>query len=302
MNFSKIHVVGGPLVLATDAQVTSAQQELWVTFPNGYREYVTELGEGLLGNAFIRIYPPWRILSELEDWRARIRRHWLWDKGRKCLPKERAVESVIVGDTVNGDELVFHPGRSDHLFVLPRENDKIYDAGPDLMTAIEWMCESGKLTKRFAERDFKPFDRRSKNTRAKRSSEKKAETDDSLDATATALQKWAKQHGLLKAAEASFREWLAEETQPIFGMERKEVTKDQVIVQLKDQVLVFQPEKHQQPCVLSTLIMKDAETGFYFGEFQLQTSLNGNNDGFIAKLMHPHIKALAKRFFKVALP
>ena len=55
------------------------------------------------------------------------------------LPKERAVECVIVGDTMNGDELIFHPTRNNRLFVLPNESDQVLDAGGDLLMAIEWM-------------------------------------------------------------------------------------------------------------------------------------------------------------------
>ena len=54
-----------PLVLATPADVTKAENELWITFPKGYREYVTILGEGVLGGSFVRDYPPWRIFATL---------------------------------------------------------------------------------------------------------------------------------------------------------------------------------------------------------------------------------------------
>jgi hypothetical protein len=79
-----------------------------------YREYITGLGEGVLGS-FIRIYPTWRIESELAEWRSRINKYWFWDAGKDLLPKERALEFVIIGDTVNGDEIVFHPFRRNRL-------------------------------------------------------------------------------------------------------------------------------------------------------------------------------------------
>ena len=88
MDLKKIRVVGGPLVRATAADVADAESQLWITFPPGYREYVTTLGEGVLGGSFVRVYPPWRI-RELAEWRDRIRKYWFWDKGRKVLPKER---------------------------------------------------------------------------------------------------------------------------------------------------------------------------------------------------------------------
>jgi hypothetical protein len=153
----------GPLVRATVRDVADLEARLWITFPAGYREYVTELGEGELGE-FVNIYPPWRIDRELEDWRLRISKYWLWDDGAKLLPKDRAVECVIVGDTGNGDELIFHPRHPDRLFVLPGRGSggdgEIFVAGADLLSAIDWICSSGKLTRRFKDRTLRPYDSR----------------------------------------------------------------------------------------------------------------------------------------------
>src|SRR4051794_17604853 len=118
MKIDEVQIVGGPLVLAMPEDVDSLESRLWIEFPDGYREYVTRLGEGVLGGSLVRIYPPWRVEKELRTWRRRIAKYWFWDEGREVLPKDRAVECVIVGDTVNGDDLVFYPGRHDRLFVL----------------------------------------------------------------------------------------------------------------------------------------------------------------------------------------
>src|SRR5215510_2865555 len=47
--FENITVIGSPLVLSTPAEVDTAQAHLGIRFPTGYREYVTKLGEGVLG-------------------------------------------------------------------------------------------------------------------------------------------------------------------------------------------------------------------------------------------------------------
>ena len=91
---------------------------------------------------------------------ARIKRYWFWDEGKELLPKERALECVVLGDTVNGDELIFHPGRPDRLFVLPHESENVFDPGRDVLEAVEWICASGQLVEPFAERQFEPFDSR----------------------------------------------------------------------------------------------------------------------------------------------
>ena len=160
MKIEDVHLVGKPLVLATADDVDDLASRFWITVPPGYREYVTRLGEGVLGGSLVRIYPPWRIEKELPEWRRRISKYWFWDEGREVLPKERAAECVIVGDTLNGDELLFHPNRPSRLFVLPHDSGQVFDAGGDLLAAVEWMCASGELVEPFDERNFEPFDSR----------------------------------------------------------------------------------------------------------------------------------------------
>jgi hypothetical protein len=162
--FENITVIGSPLVLSTPAEVDAAESHLGIRFPTGYREYVTKFGEGVLGGSYIRIYPPHRILggtsNNLLQWRQRISAYWFWDLGRDVLTKEEALQSVIIGDTLDGDELIVHPSKPERVFVLPRNRHKIYVAGDGLPEAIEWLCSSGTLTEAFDERNFEPFDTR----------------------------------------------------------------------------------------------------------------------------------------------
>jgi hypothetical protein len=161
--FETIVAIGGPLVLSTAAEVDAAEAQLGVRFPTGYREYVTRFGEGVLGGSYLRIYPPHRILSgpnNVLEWRRRIDEYWFWDDGRDVLTKEAALQSVIIGDTVDGDELVVHPGNPERILVLPRDSGEIHACGDGLPAAIEWLCSSGALTAAFDERNFEPFDSR----------------------------------------------------------------------------------------------------------------------------------------------
>jgi hypothetical protein len=161
--FENVTVVSGPLVLSPPAEVDAAEAQLGIRFPTGYREYVTRFGEGVLGGSYIRIYPPRRILSglnNLAEWRQRIDQFWFWDDGRDVLTKPQALESVIIGDTLDGDELIVHPSNPERVYVLPRNSETIYVAGDGLPAVIEWLCGSGTLTEAFSERDFEPFDSR----------------------------------------------------------------------------------------------------------------------------------------------
>jgi hypothetical protein len=158
--FDRYKIVGDKLFQSTSKEVDEAEGQLGILFPSGYREYVTVFGEGVLGGSYIRIYPPDRILRELPEWRKRIDEYWFWDAGHKVLTKEEALQSVIVGDTLAGDELIVHPGRSDSIFVLPRQFEDIFVAGDRLPAAIEWLCSSGTLCEPFSDRNFEPFSTR----------------------------------------------------------------------------------------------------------------------------------------------
>jgi hypothetical protein len=204
LKIEDVQVVSKSLVLATPAEVDVLASRLWITFPAGYTQYVTKLGEGVLGS-FVRIYPPWRVESELLQWRRRIHKYWFWDGGRELLPKERALECVIIGDTMNGDELVFHPSRQNTLFVLPRDSEQVFDVQGDLLTAIEWMCSSGELIESFEERHFEPFDSR---TEAKSRETERAAADpqgETLDDLVELASNWAKRHAAKEAARKELR-------------------------------------------------------------------------------------------------
>jgi hypothetical protein len=199
MKIEDVSVASQTRVLVSPKEVTSLESELWFEFPPGYREFVTKLGQGVL-STLIRIYPPWQIAKELNDWRRRIDKYWFWDAGRKLLPKARALECVIIGDTVNGDELVFHPRRPRQLFVLPHESGRVFDAGGDLLSAVDWMCNSGKIGGRRRDRTFEPFDSRCEEESA---GEKKKAIDppgESLDDLSALAKRWATRHGVLKLA------------------------------------------------------------------------------------------------------
>lgn len=144
------------------AAVDAAEKQLATRLPAGYREFIARFGEGILG-VYIRVYPPHRILegdNSVVEWRKRIDEFWLWDEGEAVLPKAKALECVIVADTMDGDEVVFHPSEPGRLYVLPRNEEKVYFAGDGLLPAIKWLMTSGTLTDSIDDQTFEPFDSR----------------------------------------------------------------------------------------------------------------------------------------------
>ena len=140
--------------------IDAAEAELGIRFPDGYREFMTRFGEGALAD-YVRVYPPHQLLAGdncVVEWRKRIEEYWFWDDGIDVLTKEKALESCIIADTLDGDELITHPSDPDRLYVLPRHEEMIYVAGDGLLAAIEWLLTSGTLTDPIEERNFDPFD------------------------------------------------------------------------------------------------------------------------------------------------
>jgi hypothetical protein len=251
LKISDVRILKQPLVLAHPGQIEALESTLWVTFPSGYREYVTKLGEGVLGGTFVRIYPPWRIDKDLGEWRRRVSKYWFWEKSRELLPKERALECIIIGDTVNGDELIFHPTRSNRLLVLPRDSEKAVIAGSDVLEAVEWMCSSGKLTKPFSERDFEPFDSR-KEARQTTGTEVADPEGESLDEIVSLGMEWAKRRNGLKSAQKELRDQV--------GKEKK--------TKLLYEALVLEGKYPYEPGYLAVFRVDDKPSGFEVGTFR----------------------------------
>lgn len=146
-----------PLTPVTHNEVDRVEAELGSRFPKGYREYVTRFGRGVIGG-LVRVYAPADIVAGstgVREWRNRIDEHWFWNTGP--LTKARALECIILGDTVGGDELVFHPDAPDTIYVLAHDFDESYLAGDGLEAALAWFFKSGVLDVPFEDNTFEPF-------------------------------------------------------------------------------------------------------------------------------------------------
>ena len=159
LDLDTVEVLGGPEVLASDADVDDLESRLGVRFPDGYREYVTRLGEGDL-DALIRVFPPWRVLAELDAHRGMMAGFWSWEAKGASFSQDDAMESIPLADTIDGDMLVFHPEDRTKIIILPRHDEHLVVRGPDLLEAIDWICSGGTGSTEGGGRTFRPFDSR----------------------------------------------------------------------------------------------------------------------------------------------
>ena len=109
----RFYLVFDDLNTVPPSEVTDVAARLGLTFPDGYAEYVTELGDGLLSN-FLRIWSPKKVEADLDEHRQRLSENFFWDHDGP-LTQARARETVAIAHSMNGDELVFHPERPDEL-------------------------------------------------------------------------------------------------------------------------------------------------------------------------------------------
>jgi hypothetical protein len=157
--FARLKLTSAPKGVP-DADVTAAEVALGARFPTGYRAFITRVGRGVLGG-LMRIYTPDDIQkgpNNVREWRARIDEYWFWDDSAALLPKARALECIIIGDTVGGDELIFHPTEPDRLYVLPHDFDEAYLASKTgLEAAVDWFFTSGVIDQASENDSFEPF-------------------------------------------------------------------------------------------------------------------------------------------------
>jgi len=161
MNFENYKIIPNyqtnktDLFTADEADILACEKILNVLFDEDYKDYVLQYGSGILGGTYIRIFLPETIIITLEEWKDRIAEYWFWDEGKDILTKDEVLNSIRIGDTFDGDEIIL---LKNEYYILPRYSEMIYKAGTTLEETIAWLCSSGILTEAFSEREFEPFD------------------------------------------------------------------------------------------------------------------------------------------------
>jgi hypothetical protein len=153
--YEDIYVVTGRLAPATADQVAAAEAVVGTRLPPGYAEFVTRFGDGAVSN-WVRVYPPDRVAEEHPGHRGRREEYYFWDEGADVPTREQVAASVLLADTLNGDEVIYHPAEPRGLFALPQDDETIHPIGRTLAEAIDWLCTSGTLTGPIGFKSFEP--------------------------------------------------------------------------------------------------------------------------------------------------
>jgi hypothetical protein len=121
LDMSKVRVKGTPTPVAT-ADLARLEKSAG-GLPAGYDDFVSAHGPGTLAGK-VRVYGPRAILAARAKWHARLAQHWFWGQG-DLVTQTDAASATRVADTIDGDELVFHPRAPDTLVLLPRESSEV---------------------------------------------------------------------------------------------------------------------------------------------------------------------------------
>jgi hypothetical protein len=136
------------------ADVAAAERTLGFSLPDDYSAYVGSLGS-VIDTNFARIYEPSRVTQDRPEWRRRIEAYWLWADARDGFGQDDAYDSVVLADSLNGDELLWSPARG-AFYVLPRYTDVVAKLETrSFLDALAWMIQgpdlSANQTVRYAE-------------------------------------------------------------------------------------------------------------------------------------------------------
>ena len=62
--------------------------------PTGYRDFVTRLGEGYLGDHFLEILSPREIFDRFDAWQQGFAQYWFWGKTQELVTAEQGPQCV----------------------------------------------------------------------------------------------------------------------------------------------------------------------------------------------------------------
>lgn len=139
----------------TDGDVDAAEAAVGVRLPDGYRQLMTTLGDGVIGGV-LRVFSPRALGDEQQSFRELTQEHWFFEEPDEALTRDYALDSIMVADSIDGDQVIFHPGTG-RLHVLPRHDEHTYAVGGDVWDVVAWFQDSGVLWRPHSFRYFESF-------------------------------------------------------------------------------------------------------------------------------------------------
>lgn len=140
MDLKQVIVVSTILKPVELSDVIALETALAIKLPSGYTEFITTFGSGSYADLFY-IFTPAEIAAQHRQVQASWRqyaRQFFYDYGSQPLPETALYESIIVGVSHNGDEVVYHPSDQNQLYILPRHSNFISKVTNDFSDLHTW--------------------------------------------------------------------------------------------------------------------------------------------------------------------
>lgn len=147
MNTSDVLIISKRIQPVSLNEINQIEESLGVRLPTGYREFITTFGEGIYCDLFC-IFPPQKILNEYEGRRRTWREYaqlFFYQDREQPLEEAKLYDSIILGETIDGDQMVYYPLEPDRLYMLPRHSDVITMVSSDFSDLHIWDCHYPRL-------------------------------------------------------------------------------------------------------------------------------------------------------------
>ncbi len=135
--FKDIYLVFNKLITATNEQIIKVEKKFGFKLPESYIHYITFLGEGLY-SGFIRIYLPDRIKDNSNSILVK-RLH------NDILNKYDFDKLICIGDSMEGDQIVFCPEYTNKIFICSRHFPELYFLDEGLYKPMKWSDSYGNV-------------------------------------------------------------------------------------------------------------------------------------------------------------
>jgi hypothetical protein len=144
MNWDDVYLVTDKLKIVSDAEVDELETRLGVTMPVGYREFMTQLGDGNYCG-YVYVLTPSYVEEPAKKWKSldATRSNLGWHED--LLTPELVLQCIEIAHTLDGDEIVFHPSEPNKIYILPHYDHEIYLAGSTLKEALDWIFTANTL-------------------------------------------------------------------------------------------------------------------------------------------------------------
>lgn len=143
MDTSKVILIGKHIKPIPESEIAAAEAQLGVTLPSGYKQLMQTFGIGDYCDLF-RIAEPQVIVQELEEFRKFWQEHFklFFEDNEGHLTPAQIQQSIRLGDSMDGDEIIFYPPTPKSIYILPRHDEYVDRLKSDFSDLHLWRSEN----------------------------------------------------------------------------------------------------------------------------------------------------------------